>query len=331
MGLCKEHYIALLVNLVLTSCADDSEMTQSTESIMGTAITVTALAEAHNIVFDIFHDVDNKLSEWKQDALLSKVNNAAGKMPVEVPDDLFAAIQRSLTIAELTSGAFDPTWAALWEIWKFDGTNIVPTDSQLQQRLALVDWKAVTLDAEKGTIYLPYEGMMLGLGGVAKGVALDRARNALIQHGIRDFMIVAGGQVLVHGLNDGTPWRIGIRTPGEPQSEFMAVLEVSDLCVATSGDYEKFFEVDGVRYHHIIDPKTGKPARGVRSVTVISPDATLADALSTALFVMGPEKGMLCVNAIPSAEALFIDTNNQLLFSTNCKKLLRNSDSVPRF
>jgi len=174
--------------------------------------------------------------------------------------------------------------------------------------LPSVNWKNVLLNKNEQSVYLPLGN--IGLGGIAKGVALDKARKVLLQQGFEDFMIVAGGQVLVHGSKNGQPWRVGIRDPEKEQTDYFAVLELTDTCVSTSGNYEKFFMKDGIRYHHIIDPKTGYPARGVQSVTVISQDATLADALSTALFVMGVEDGIRLIESVSNVEALFIDENN---------------------
>jgi len=285
---------------------DSSPASGSFES-MGTTITVQPLA-ALGVVQKVFEQTELEMSEWKEDSPLSLINEHAEDRPVEVPQDLFHALQRSLDIADMTSGAFDPTWASLWDVWKFDGSAIVPTQKQIDALLPFVNWKHVILDQEKNSVYLPFGN--IGLGGIAKGVALDKARKVLLQNGFEDFMIVAGGQVLVHGSKNGKPWRVGIRDPEKEQTDYFAVLELTDTCVSTSGNYEKFFIKDDIRYHHIIDPKTGYPARGVQSVTVISQDATLADALSTALFVMGVEDGITLIESVSNAEALFIDDNN---------------------
>jgi thiamine biosynthesis lipoprotein len=278
---------------------------------MGTSISVTAPSEQHELVFDIFRQVDNDMSEWKENSPLTQVNNAAGKEPFVVPEDLFKTVQRSLLIAETTSGAFDPTWASLWELWKFDGKNIVPSTEVVEAILPQVNWQKVRLNESASSVYLP-KGAMLGLGGIAKGVALDLAREALIAKGVNDFMIVAGGQVLVNGLNNGRHWRVGIRDPEKEQDEYFAVLEVTDTCVSTSGNYEKFFFKDGVRYHHIIDPRTGFPAKDTVSVTVVCKDATLADALSTAMFVLGPVGAIELANKIEGVDALVIAENGDL-------------------
>lgn len=273
------------------------------------------------LVFQIFHDVDASMSEWRADSPLSKVNAAAGDHPVQVPSDVFVAVERALEVSELTSGAFDPTWAALWKLWDFQPVMIrapsVPTKIELDALLPLVNWEDVQMDEELQTIFLPEDGMALGLGGIAKGIALDLARDELRYRGVDNYMIVAGGQVLVGGTNEGLPWRVGIRNPVGAMDEYVAVLRVTDTCVSTSGDYEKYFEVDGTRYHHIIDPRTGYPASGTRSVTVVTPDATLADALSTALFVMGPDHAIQLVDNIPNVEAVIIDSNGQMHFSSD--------------
>jgi thiamine biosynthesis lipoprotein len=310
------------ISAMIVGCADDSEpFVQSVDQIMGTVVVVTAPlnSNAPELVFDIFHDVDATMSEWEPNSPLTMVNNAAGKHPVKVPEDLFKTVKRSLEIADLTSGAFDPTWAALWGLWDFRRKNNkqIPTKAQLQSHLPLVNWEKVQLDREQQTIFLPEGGMLIGLGGIAKGLAIDRSRNALARRGIENYMIIAGGQVLVRGTKEGRPWRIGIRDPDGTQGDYFAVLNVTNTCVSTSGDYENFFMREGKRYHHIIDPRNGLPAIGTRSVTVITPDATLADALSTALFVMGPTRAIKLVNNIPGVEAVIIDSDGQVLFSNN--------------
>ena len=310
-GGCGGHVILFSILLCSIGCSNENELTQTTQEIMGTSIIVTAPSIYHDVVFETFRQVDSDMSEWKENSPLTKVNNAAGQEPVVVPEDLFKTVQRSLEIAQTTSGAFDPTWASLWELWKFDGKNIVPSMEVVEEILPRVNWKNVQLDENTSTIYLP-QGAMLGLGGIAKGVALDLARDALIGKGVNDFMIVAGGQVLVNGLKNGKSWRVGIRDPKKEQHEYFAVLKVTDTCVSTSGNYEKFFIKDGVRYHHIIDPRTGFPAKDTVSVTVLCKDASLADALSTALFVMGTEKGMQFVEHTVGVEALFIDSESVL-------------------
>ncbi|NNF43870.1 MAG: FAD:protein FMN transferase [Phycisphaerales bacterium] len=283
-----------------------------TADIMAAPISVTVEApvasEAAEIVFSIFHAVDASMSEWKPTTPLSEVNRSAGRRAAPVPDELLALIRRGLAIGERTDGAFDITWAALWGLWDFTAeVPTVPADDAVGRRVMLVDFRRVQVDEAAGTVFLPQEGMVIGLGGIAKGHALDRAARALRARGIHDFMISAAGQMMLGGTRGGRPWRIGVRDPRGTRDDFFATLELTDTSVSTSGDYERFFVREGVRYHHILDPRTGRPSRGVRSATVVTEDATLADALSTALMILGVERGVSVAAAWDGVEALLID------------------------
>ena len=283
-----------------------------TQEIMATPITVEARADqinqAEQIVFDIFRGIDARMSEWKDSSPLSAINRSAGVTPVPIPADLRALLHRSIDIAQLTDGAFDPTWAALWGLWDFKAEHPAPPSVEaIAERLALIDYRSLDIDDTAGTVFLPRSGMLVGLGGIAKGYALDQAAAALHTAGIYDFLISAGGQIMAGGSHDGRPWRVGVRDPRGDVDDYFARIELHDESASTSGDYERYFIDHGVRYHHVLDPRTGKPSRGVRSVTVVSGDATLADALSTALMILGVERGLAVVEATPGLEALFVD------------------------
>ncbi len=283
-----------------------------TEDIMASPITVTAPApvarRAADIVFDVFRSVDAAMSEWKPTSPLSAVNRAAGSHPVKVPDDLRAVIREGIEIGRRTDGAFDITWAALWGLWDFTAENPgVPDAGEIARRTALVDFRRIVIDDEAGTVYLPRAGMLIGLGGIAKGHALDRAAEALRRRGIDSFLISAAGQMMPGGRRGGRLWRIGVRDPRGGPDDYFAFLEVTGVSVSTSGDYERYFIRDGVRYHHVLDPRTGMPSRGARSATVLSDDATLADALSTALLIMDTERGIALAESLPGVEALLVD------------------------
>ena len=290
------------------------------EQIMATPITVEAPAdrieEAARIVFEIFRRVDTEMSEWKDSSPLSAVNRNAGLAPTPVPDELRRVIARAIEIGDLTDGAFDPTWAAMWGLWDFNAQQPrVPADAEIAARLALIDYTAVQVDDDAGTVALPRAGMFIGLGGIAKGYALDRAAAALREAGINSFLLSAGGQIVVGDPRvDGPPpggaarpWRVGIRDPRGPGDDSFATLDLTNSGISTTGDYERSFMLDGVRYHHVLDPRTGRPSHGVRAVSVVSPDATLADALSTALMILGVERGMELVESLEGVEAVFID------------------------
>ena len=272
------------------------------EMIMSTVVSVTLRddvdEQAARSVFDVFRDVDARMSEWKETSPLSEVNRAAGEGPVAVPEDLRALIRRGMDI----------TWAALWGLWDFNAERPqVPADDEIDQRVGLIDYRRIEIDNEAGTVFLPDKGMVLGVGGIAKGYALDLAADALKQRGVESFLISAGGQMMIGGLKDDRPWRVGIRDPRGGPDDYFAYLELTDTSVSTSGDYERYFIIDGVRYHHILDPRTGRPAQGLRSATVVSVDATLADALSTALLILGRDRALGLVERLDGVETVLVD------------------------
>jgi thiamine biosynthesis lipoprotein len=228
-----------------------------------------------------------------------------------------------MNIGEMTGGAFDITWAALWGLWDFRSPHpTVPDSAEAARRAALVDYRKVEIDDAAGTVRLAAPGMKIGLGGIAKGYALDLAARALRTSGVTDFLILGGGQVYAGGRKNGRPWTVGIRDPRGAATDYFATVGVTDVSVSTSGDYESYFILNGIRYHHILDPRTGMPARGLRSATVISPDATLADALSTALIVMGPRPGMALVERLSNVEAVLVDDRGMVLTSSGLQDAL---------
>jgi thiamine biosynthesis lipoprotein len=252
-----------------------------------------------------FRAVENTANEWRDGSPLAEVNRRAGE-PVPAPAELREILRRALTVAGQTDGAFDPTWAALWGLWDFDHPR-VPSMQEVESRLPHIGWARVVLDDAAGTVLLPDPDMRLGLGGIAKGWALDRAANDLRARGIDDFLLSAGGQVLAGGMRDGRPWRVGIRDPRGSRNESLGTIEVTDQSVSTSGDYERYFELDGQRWHHILDPRTGMPSRGAQGATVVCADGTTADAWSTALMVLGQERGFELLSRQRGIEAALID------------------------
>jgi thiamine biosynthesis lipoprotein len=320
---------AMLAVIVLSrpETTDDERYVAFTQEIMAAPITVLVRerdgAAAADVVFDVFREVDARMSEWKDTSPLSAVNAAAGGAPVAVPDDLRAVVRRGLEIGAMTDGAFDVTWAALWGLWDFKAAHPrVPGDDEIAQRTALVDHRRVEIDDDAGTVRLPEAGMMIGLGGIAKGHALDRAAAALRARGVDSFLLSAAGQMMLGGQRGDRPWRVGIRDPRGAADDYFTFLEGRDVSVSTSGDYERFFVLDGIRYHHVLDPRTGRPARGVRSATVVSADATLADALSTALIILGPERGLALVERLDGVEAVIVDDDARIHVSTGLDGML---------
>lgn len=228
----------------------------------------------------------SELSEVEQ------INNLAGIAPVTVGEDVFYILQQSLYFCSLSEGSFNPLVGPVMDLWGF-GTaeQRLPEEKEIQALLPLLDWREIVLDAERKTVYLPRRGMALDLGGVAKGYAADLAAVALRDRGVDRAIINAGGNIYALGTRpDGRPWRVGIQDPRNSE-EIVGIIEVSDRAVVSSGDYERFFLVDEQRYHHIIDPDSGRPADGLWQTTIVSESAMEADILSTAVFVLGVEKG----------------------------------------
>ena len=256
--------------------------------------------------------IERLLSEWIDTSQTSRLNRMAGKGDVEVDPELYALLQRSLAIYRLTQGAFDVSFGGVGNLWKFDGTQRTLPDSEAVARAVVNVGFENILMLDSFRVVLKKEGMRIGFGSIGKGYAADRVQKMLMDEGIVGGVINASGDLRAWGSRaDGSPWRVGIADPKD-RARMLLWLPITDGSVATSGNYEKFFEVDGIRYSHIIDPRTGWPARGVRSVTVISPSAELSDALATGIFVLGVEVGLDLVEQLPDVECIIVDDENRI-------------------
>jgi thiamine biosynthesis lipoprotein len=261
--------------------------------------------------------VDDLLTDWRPSELM-RVNDAAGSGPQAVAPELARVVARSIDIGHLTEGAFDVTYAAVGKLWDFKREHPrVPPAAEIEAALAHVGFARVKVDLEASTIDLP-EGMRIGLGGIGQGYGADRAMQVLMDLGIENALINVSGDIKALGTKDGKPWEIAVRHPRD-RERVLAVLPVANTCVVTSGDYEKCFELDGRRYHHIIDPRTGYPSEGCMSATVVAPDCAAADALATALCVLGPERGMALVERTERVEALLVDMQGQVHVSSGLR------------
>ena len=289
---------------------------------------------AFNDIFADFDRLEDLLSVWRRNSDVVRMNEAAGDHPVPISDDTRAVLVAARQASEWTNGKFDITFGALADIWKFDHDqdNSIPTRAAIEARLPFVDYTLVQVDAAAKTGFISKKGARIHLGGIGKGFAVDRAIDVLRGRGFTDFMIQSGGDLYVGGLNDGKPWRLGITDPRGKAGEIFATLDLSDGTFSTSGDYERSFIKDGVRYHHLIDPDLGEPARGCRSVTIVANRATLADALSTGVFIMGPKDGMALIEKLPDIEGVIVSSTNDVLVSSGLKgriQLLRKPTDSP--
>ncbi len=267
-----------------------------------------------------FDRLELLLSVWKPGSDVVRINAAAGITPVPVHRDTLAVLDAARDAGELTGGKFDITFGALAEIWKFDHDQDgrQPDRPAIDRRVPLVDYTAVRTDRSAGTAFVSRTGMRIHLGGIGKGYAVDRAVEQLKAEGFHDFLIQSGGDMYAAGTNNGTPWTLGIADPRGDHQAFAAV-SLRDQTLSTSGDYERFFITNGTRYHHLIDPDRGEPARGCRSVTIVADRAVTADVLSTGVFIMGPEAGMALVETMPNVEAVIVTSDNEVLVSSGLR------------
>ncbi|HTQ76204.1 MAG TPA: FAD:protein FMN transferase [Burkholderiales bacterium] len=287
------------------------------EAIMGTAIRVelwhenAALGEsAIGAVMQEMHRIDRAMSPFKPDSELSRLNREAARAPVPVSRELFELMERSVEFSELSGGAFDITFASVGSMFDYRaGTR--PADDKVASALPGIDYRHIRLDHARRTIRFAHDKVQVDLGGIAKGHAVDNCIALLRARGVRQALVMAGGDSRVLGDKRGRPWMIGIQDPRNKDA-MAARIPLVDAAISTSGDYERYFEEDGVRYHHILDPKTGMSATGVRSVTIIGPDATTTEGISKSVFIKGPEQGIRFVESLPEIDAVVIDDRGNL-------------------
>jgi thiamine biosynthesis lipoprotein len=289
-------------------------------AIMGTRIAVevwhedaAAAGSAIDAVIAEMHRIDALMSHYKPGSELSRVNRDAAIAPVKVDPELATLIARALEFSEMSHGAFDITYASVGYLYDYRERRH-PTQAQIEAALPAVNWRHVVVDREASTVRFLKPGVRIDLGGIAKGHAVDSCIAILKKLGIANGTVTAGGDSRILGDRRGRPWIVGIRHPDD-RERVIARIPLEDAAISTSGDYERFFDEDGVRYHHIIDPKTGRSPHGVRSVTVIAPTSTLAEGLTKSVFVLGPEQGLELVERQADADAVVVTAEGRVLYS----------------
>ncbi len=311
--------VLLLIILVSFPCAA-SEWLHEEAPIMGTLVTVELQAsdasQGRELIAQVMAEmrrIDELMSPYKPDSELSHVNAAAADAPVSVSRELFALLGKARQYSDLTQGAFDITYASAGYLYDYRvGTR--PAPEQLREAAQHINYRFVELDEQHSSVRFLHQGVRIDLGGIAKGYAVDRCIGILGKAGIHNALVSAGGDTRVIGRRSDHPWHVGIRDPRK-RDGIVSVIPLEDSAISTSGDYERYFEQDGVRYHHILDPGSGDSARGLHSVSIIGAHATDTDALSTSVFVLGVEKGLALINSLPDTEAVVIDSSGRLHFS----------------
>ena len=292
---------------------------------MGSAFDLTVVAEnkekASNYIEQAKNEIvriEKLISSWDKNSETAKINSNSGIEAVKVSKELFDLIDRSQRISKITSGAFDITFAAIDRIWDFDGgESQMPSFEVIQNSISKIGFRKLELNKKESTVFLPEKGMKIGFGGIGKGYAADRAKELLINKGVKGGIINASGDMKTWGNQpDGAPWTVGIVNPMNKEKVF-SWFSLEHDAVVTSGNYEKFTLIDGERFSHIIDPRTGIPSKGILSSTIFANKAELADALATATFVMGVESGMFLIDQLPNIEAILIDDKGVIYKSKN--------------
>jgi len=304
------------------------------EAIMGTSIVVelwaderTAGEAAIQAVMDEMHRIDRAMSPFKEDSELSRINREAHQAPVPVSAEMARLIVRAAEFSELSGGAFDITYAAVGHLYDYRN-RVRPSDAELEKARAAIGWRGLVLDSQARTVRFAKPGMRIDLGGFAKGHAVDNAAAILRRRGIAHAMVSAGGDSRVIGDRRGRPWTIGIRDPRRP-GQVAAMLPLEDVSISTSGDYERYFDADGTRFHHLIDPATGKSPREIQSVTILADDGLTSEALSKIVFVSGVERGMALVESQSGVDAVVVDAAGALHFSSGLLSASGSTSASP--
>ena len=274
-------------------------------------------ARGQAIIEEIFGEVDRinaLMSTYVESSRISEINRRAADEPVIAGEELFQLIRRSLDISVLTRGAFDITYDSVGQHYDFRERRR-PDDATVEAERKHIDFRHVTLDPGRATVRFEEQGVRINLGGIAKGYVVERGVDILRRHGVDAGVVTAGGDSRLLGDRRGRPWMIGIRDPRR-DGEVAISVPLEDEAVSTSGDYERYFDEDGTRYHHIIKPSSGRPVEGIHSATVIGPDAVMTDALSTSVFVMGVDDGLALIGCLPDYEAIVIDAAGEIYYST---------------
>ncbi len=321
-----------LLALMIAGCSGKDSMERSyqeTRFLMDTVIEINAYGinaeSAVQAAFTDFQRIQALSDHFNPDSQVAEINHMAGIRPVVVDPELFTIIEKAVQLSEKTDGAFDITVGPLTELWRigYKDQGIVPTQAEIEQALPLVGYQKVLLDTANHSIFLTQAGMKLDLGGIAKGYAINKAIETLSGHGITSALINAGGDVRIIGAKpDGTPWRVGIQHPRDPEAMVAKVMLKEWDTMETSGDYQRFFIKDGVRYTHILNPKTGRQPTELASATIVYRDQEAQLITSSAFMVLGVEKGLQILANFPGAEAVFVTIDGRVVASPGMAAML---------
>ena len=320
-----------LCMLLLDVSTSYSFMVKRSQYLMGTLVFVTGVAPdektAHLAVdagLKEIHRLEELLSTWIPESELSRVNAAAGKHAVKVSRETLELLEYSLQMDQLTEGGFNIAVGPAVAAWNVSAKGRIPTQKDLDALHPLIDVSNVQLKRQAGTIFLALPGMQVDVGGIGKGFAADLAADVMKSVGATAGVVAISGDITTFGrMPDGQKFLFGVQHPRKEQGHVLATIELEDEAVSTAGDYQRYFEQDGIRYHHILDPKTLQPARLTQSVTVVASKGVMADGLDTGIFVMGPKKGMALIERLPEVEGVIVDADGNVTVSSGLKGRLQ--------
>jgi thiamine biosynthesis lipoprotein len=326
----KDHFkiraMPLLLLLAAGLPAHAEWVRRVTDGIMGTRITVELWSDdrekadqAIDAVLDEMRHVDETMSTYKPTSEVSLVNAGAAAAPMHITKELFDLLTTAKEYSVITDGAFDITYASVGYLYDFR-KHVRPDETQIDKALPAVDYRHLLLDPKQQTVRFSQQGVRIDLGGIAKGYSVDRGIDVLKARGITRAYVSAGGDSRIIGDRFGKPWMVGIRDPRKEAGEVITRIPLVDAAISTSGDYERYFEEDGVRYHHIIDPRTGHSASKVRSATIIGPYAIRTDGLSKTAFVLGPDEAMKIYNQLDDIDAIIVKLDGTVIYSKGIER-----------
>lgn len=319
------RYLIIAILSLSTLFASAQQKFERKLKLMGSSFTITVIAENKDqadkhikLAISEIQRIEKLISSWDENSETSQINRMAGIRAVEVSEELFSLIERCHVISRITNGAFDISFASIDHIWKFDGSmKTMPDSALVAQSVDKINYQNIILNKDNHSVFLKEKGMRIGFGAIGKGYAADKAKAHLIKAGSKAGIINASGDLTSWGKQpSGKAWTIGITNPLNKHRVF-SWFPVDERALVTSGDYERFVELNGTRYSHIIDPRSGYPAHGLVSVTVFAPKAELADALATSIFVMGADAGIHMVNQLDEVDCVLVTENGKILKSKN--------------
>ncbi|MEJ7692507.1 FAD:protein FMN transferase [Daejeonella sp.] len=318
-------YILILSFFLSSYCCHSQVLRKRAVTLMGSRFDITIVA-GNTLAADAYIDtvikevsrIENLISDWRPHTQVSEINSNAGIRAVKVDREVFELTERALQLSKITKGAFDISFAAMDRIWKFDGSmKTMPSPEAIKKSVMKVGYKNIILDKANSTVFLKLRGMKIGFGALGEGYAADKCRDLMIARGVQAGIVNGSGDMRAWGRNpNGEPWKIGVTNPADINKLFV-ILPLKDEAAVTSGSYEKYVVFDGKRYAHIINPKTGYPASGLSSVTVIGPGAEFANGLSTSVMVLGRKKGLRLLNSFPDYRAILISDNGRVISTKN--------------